>query len=250
MTLHVLINNSDGVLSIKWSRPDRLNAFDASMLEDAAQAINDVPNDVRAIVISGEGRAFSAGGDFKSGITIETVDSGHRLVRAIVRSRVPVISGVNGPAVGMACSIAVAADIALARRSAYFLLAFVNIGMMPDGGATELIGASIGRARANSMAMLGNRLSADDAMEAGLIYRSVADEAYDAELAALVQKVKNGPTKAFTAMKGAISATTLTHLDEALDRERAGQVPLFETEDAKEGALAFREKREPVFRGR
>ncbi|SFU26658.1 enoyl-CoA hydratase-related protein [Paraburkholderia aspalathi] len=250
MTQHVLINNSDGVLSIKWNRPDRLNAFDASMLEDAAQAINDVPNDVRAIVISGEGRAFSAGGDFKSGITIETVDSGHRLVRAIVRSRVPVISGVNGPAVGMACSIAVAADIALARRSAYFLLAFVNIGMMPDGGATELIGASIGRARANSMAMLGNRLSADDAMEAGLIYRSVADEAYDAELAALVQKVKNGPTKAFTAMKGAISATTLTHLDEALDRERAGQVPLFETEDAKEGALAFREKREPVFRGR
>ncbi|MGQ7935410.1 enoyl-CoA hydratase-related protein [Paraburkholderia sp. D1E] len=250
MTQHVLINNSDGVLSIKWNRPDRLNAFDASMLEDAAQAINDVPNDVRAIVISGEGRAFSAGGDFKSGITIETVDSGHRLVRAIVRSRVPVISGVNGPAAGMACSIAVAADIALARRSAYFLLAFVNIGMMPDGGATELIGASIGRARANSMAMLGNRLSADDAMEAGLIYRSVADEAYDAELAALVQKVKNGPTKAFTAMKGAISATTLTHLDEALDRERAGQVPLFETEDAKEGALAFREKREPVFRGR
>src|SRR5882762_7869845 len=168
MTQHVLINNSDGVLSIRWNRPERLNAFDGSMLEDAAQAINDVPKDVRVIVISGEGRAFSAGGDFKSGINIETVDSGHRLVRAIVHSRVPVISGVNGPAVGMACSIAVAADIALANRSAYFLLAFVNIGMMPDGGATELIGASIGRARANAMAMLGDRLPADDAMQAGL----------------------------------------------------------------------------------
>lgn len=250
MTQHVLVNNSDGILSIKWNRPDRLNAFDASMLEDAAQAINYASDDVRVIVISGEGRAFSAGGDFRSGINIETVDSGHRLVRAIVHSRVPVISGVNGPAVGMACSIAIAADIALARRSAYFLLAFVNIGMMPDGGATELIGASIGRARANSMAMLGDRLSADDAMEAGLIYRSVADDAYDVELAALAKKVKNGPSMAFAAMKGAITATTLSHLDEALDRERDGQVPLFETEDAREGALAFLEKRPPVFRGR
>ena len=250
MTQHVLINNSDGVLSIKWNKTDRLNAFDASMLEIAAQAVNEVSDDVRVITISGEGRAFSSGGDFKSGIDVETVDSGHRLVRAIVRSRVPVVCGVNGPAVGMACSIAVAADIALAKQSAYFLLAFANIGMMPDGGATELIGASIGRARANGMAMLGNRLSADDAMQAGLIYRSVDDETYDAELVALVQKVKNGPTKALAAMKGAITATTLSHLDEALDRERDGQVRLFETEDAREGALAFREKRPPIFRGR
>src|SRR5258708_25713114 len=131
MTQHLLIENSDGVLSIKWNRPERLNAFGASMLEDAAQAISDAPDDVRAIVISGVGRAFSAGGDFNGGVTIETVDSGHRLVRAIVRSRLPVIAAVNGPAVGMACSIAVAADITLAKKSAYFLLAFVNIGMMP-----------------------------------------------------------------------------------------------------------------------
>lgn len=250
MTQHVVIDTSDGVLTIKWNRPDRLNAFDASMLEDAADAISNVSEDVRAVLITGEGRAFSSGGDFKSGISIETVDSGHRLVRAITRARVPVISGVNGPAVGMACSIAVAADIALAKRSAYFLLAFVNIGMMPDGGATELIGASIGRARANAMAMLGTRLPADEAMRSGLIYGSVADEDYDAELAELVQKVKNGPTKALAAMKNAIAATTLSHLDEALDRERHGQVPLFETEDAKEGALAFREKRQANFRGR
>jgi enoyl-CoA hydratase len=250
MTQHVAIDTSDGVLTIKWNRPDRLNAFDASMLEDAADAISNVSDDVRAVLITGEGRAFSSGGDFKSGIGIETVDSGHRLVRAIARARVPVISGVNGPAVGMACSIAVAADIALAKRSAYFLLAFVNIGMMLDGGATELIGASIGRARANAMAMLGTRLPADEAMQSGLVYGSVADEDYDAKLAALVQRVKNGPTRALAAMKNAITATSLSHLDGALDRERYGQVSLFETEDAKEGALAFREKRQPNFRGR
>jgi enoyl-CoA hydratase len=164
MTQHLLIENSDGVLSIKWNRPERLNAFGASMLENAARAINDAPDDVRVIVMSGVGRAFSAGGDFNGGVTIDTVDSGRDLVRAIVRSRLPVIAAVNGPAVGMACSIAVVADTTLARQSAYFLLAFVNIGMMPDGGATELIGAAMGRARANSMAMLGNRLSADEAM--------------------------------------------------------------------------------------
>jgi len=250
MTQHLLIEKSDGVLSIKWNRPDRFNAFDAPMLADATRAIEEVADDVRVIVITGEGRSFSAGGDFKSGINIEMVDVGHRLVRAITNSRVPVIAGVNGPAVGMACSIAVAADMTLAKRSAYFLLAFVNIGVMPDGGATELIGASIGRARASAMAMLGDRLSADDAMQAGLIYRSVDDDAYEAELAALVQKIKNGPTKALVAMKSAIAATTLTHLDEALDRERDAQAPLLRTEDAKEGALAFLGKRPPVFTGR
>jgi enoyl-CoA hydratase len=250
MTKHILIDESAGVLSIKWNRPERLNAFGALMLEDAARAISDASDDVRVIVISGEGRAFSAGGDFNGDMTMDTVDSGHRLIRAIVRSRLPVIGAVNGPAVGMACSIAVAADITIAKRSAYFLLSFVNIGMMPDGGATELIGASIGRARANSLAMLGNRLSADEAMEAGLIHRSAPDEIYDAEVASLVETIKNGPTKAFAAMKRSLSATMLPHLDEALDRERDSQAPLFETEDAREGALAFREKRQPVFRGR
>jgi len=249
MKQNLLIDKSNGILSIKWNRPERLNAFDPSMLEDAAQAVNDASSDVRVIVITGEGRAFSAGGDFDGGITTDAIDSGHRLVRAIVRSSRPVISGVNGPAVGMACSIAVAADITLAKKSAYFLMSFVNIGLMPDGGATELIGASIGRARANSMAMLGERLSADEAMEAGLIYRSVADDAYESELATLVESIRSGPTKAFAAIKGAIAATTLSHLDEALDRERSGQVPLLQSDDAREGALAFRERRPAIFRG-
>ena len=249
MKQNLLIDKSNGILSIKWNRPERLNAFDPSMLEDAAQAVNDASSDVRVIVITGEGRAFSAGSDFDGGITTDAIDSGHRLVRAIVRSSRPVISGVNGPAVGMACSIAVAADITLAKKSAYFLMSFVNIGLMPDGGATELIGASIGRARANSMAMLGERLSADEAMEAGLIYRSVADDAYESELATLVESIRSGPTKAFAAIKGAIAATTLSHLDEALDRERSGQVPLLQSDDAREGALAFRERRPAIFRG-
>jgi enoyl-CoA hydratase len=249
MKLPIIINVADGVLSITWNNPERLNAFSAAMLDAAAEAIETATDDVRVIVLSGVGRAFSSGGDV-SGINIEMVDSGHRLVRAITRARQPVISGVNGPAVGMACSIAVAADLTLAKRSSYFLMAFVNLGVMPDGGSTELLAASIGRARANEMVMLGERLYADAAAHLGLIYKSVADNDYDDELRILVDRIRTGPTRALAATKKAIAATTLTHLDEALDRERASQTGLFETNDGREGLLAFVEKRKAVFLGR
>jgi enoyl-CoA hydratase len=227
----------------------RLNAFNGAMLDAAAEAIETATDDVRVIVLSGTGRAFSSGGDVTD-LNIEMVDSGHRLVRAITRARQPVISGVNGPAVGMACSIAVAADLTLAKRSSYFLMAFVNLGVMPDGGSTELLAASIGRARANEMVMLGKRLHADAAAQLGLIYKSVADNDYDDELRILVDSIRTGPTRALAATKKAIAATTLTHLDEALDRERASQTGLFETNDGREGLRAFVEKRKAVFLGR
>jgi enoyl-CoA hydratase len=150
----------------------------------------------------------------------------------------------------MACSIAVAADLTLAKRSSYFLMAFVNLGVMPDGGSTELLAASIGRARANEMVMLGARLYADEAAQLGLIYKSVADNDYDDELRILVDRIRTGPTQALAATKKAITATTLTHLDEALDRERASQTGLFETNDGREGLRAFVEKRKAVFLGR
>jgi enoyl-CoA hydratase len=181
MSLPIIVSVADDVLSITWNNPVRLNAFNGAMLDAAAEAIETATDDVRVIVLSGTGRAFSSGGDVTD-LNIEMVDSGHRLVRAITRARQPVISGVNGPAVGMACSIAVAADLTLAKRSSYFLMAFVNLGVMPDGGSTELLAASIGRARANEMVMLGERLYADAAAQLGLIYKSVADNDYDDEL--------------------------------------------------------------------
>jgi enoyl-CoA hydratase len=128
-------------------------------------------------------------------------------------------------------------------------MAFVNLGVMPDGGSTELLAASIGRARANEMVMLGERLYADAAAQLGLIYKSVADNDYDDELRILVDRIRTGPTRALAATKKAIAATTLTHLDEALDRERASQTGLFETDDVREGLLAFVEKRKAVFLG-
>ena len=246
----VLVDTTDGVLTITWNEPDRLNAFDADMLNAAATAIEEA-SDVRLIVITGSGRAFSSGAalgpDFDGAATI---DGANRLIRAITRARVPVVSAVNGIAAGVGVSIAIAADITIAKSSSYFLLAFVNVGLMPDGGATELVAASIGRARANRMAMLGERLPADVAAEIGLIHTSLDDEAYDAELATLIDKLGNGPTVALATMKAAITATTLSHLDEALDREREGQVALFSTADFAEGGQAFVEKRRANFGGR
>jgi enoyl-CoA hydratase len=245
----VLLDTTDGVLTITWNEPDRLNALTADMLNDAAAAIEDASG-LRLIVITGSGRAFSSGAALGPGFDgAATLDGANRLVRAITRTPVPVVSAVNGIAAGVGVSIAIAADLTLAKRSGYFLLAFVNIGLMPDGGATELVAASIGRARANRMAMLGERLSADDAAEIGLIHKSLDDEAYDAELAMLVDSLGNGPTVALGAMKAAITATTLSHLDEALDREREGQIALFSTADFVEGGAAFIEKRPATFTG-
>lgn len=250
MSDSVLVDTTDGVLTITWNEPDRLNALTPDMLNAAATAIEDA-SAARLVVITGNGRAFSSGVALGPGFDgPAALDGANRLVGAITRTSVPVVSAVNGIAAGVGVSIAIAADITLAKRSGYFLLAFVNIGLMPDGGATELVAASIGRARANRMAMLGERLSADAAAEIGLIYKSLDDEAYAAELAMLVDKLGHGPTVALGAMKAAITATTLTHLDEALDRERAGQIMLFSTADATEGGQAFVEKRPAEFTGR
>jgi enoyl-CoA hydratase len=248
MTVPIIIDVADDVLSITWNYPERLNALSAAMLSAAAEAIETASDSVRVIVMCGAGRAFSSGGDVR-GLNVEMIESGHRLIRAITRARHPVISGVNGPAVGIGCSVAVAADITLAKRSSYFLMPFAFLGLMPDGGSTELLAASIGRARALEMVMLGEKLSADAAAQLGLIYRSVPDDAYDDELRLLVDKMRNGPTRAFAATKKAIAARTLSHLDEALDRECATQLGLLETSDAGEGRRAFLEKRKAVFVG-
>ncbi|MGB9012493.1 MAG: enoyl-CoA hydratase-related protein [Aeromicrobium sp.] len=251
MTDDLLIETRDHVLTIRWNAPDRLNSLTGEMLHAAAAAIEDAGGDVRCVLITGSGRAFGAGAalgeDFDGAATLVGIN---RLVRAITSAPLPVVAGVNGLAAGASASLALSADLVVARRSAYFLLAFVNIGLMPDGGATELVAASIGRARAMQMAMLGQRLPAADAADTGLIHSVVDDVDFDAEVAALVERLAAGPTLALGRMKAAINASTLPTLDETLDRETEGQAVLFESHDATEGGRAFIEKRPAKFEGR
>lgn len=251
MTAAVEVETSDDVLTITWNDPGRLNGLTDDMVVAATAAIEDAPGSTRVIVVSGNGRAFSTGARLDAPLSgTGPMEAANRLIRAIVASPMPVVAAVNGPAAGFGCSIALAAEITIARQSAYFLLPFVNVGLMPDGGSTAVVAASIGRARASAMALLGDRLSAADAARDGLIHAAVADDDFDEEVGRIVAQLARGPASAYRATKQAIAAATLGQLDEALDRERDLQVQLFTTDDFAEGATAFLQKRRPTFTGR
>ena len=247
---------SDGVLTLTFDRPGVLNAFDDAMSSDFAAALERVAArpEVRVVVVTGAGDAFSAGADI-SGVDaherfdVRALDRANRMVRAVVSCPVPVVAAVNGVAAGVGCSVALAADLVVASSSASFLLAFSRVGLMPDGGATLLVAASVGRARALRMALLAEPLSASDALEAGLVSHVVAPEDLPSRVSSLATRLAAGPPLAFAATKKAINAATLGFLDAALERERTGQTVLLRTADAAEGMRAFNERRRPVFRG-
>jgi enoyl-CoA hydratase/carnithine racemase len=253
----ILVDRAGTVLRITFNRPASLNAFSTEMLDRAAEAVESSGSDaaVRLVVLTGNGRAFSAGADLASeeadGLPgVDTIDAANRLTRAIREVPKPVLAAVNGPAVGVGCSFALAADITVSKESAYFLLAFANVGLMPDGGATALIPATAGRARAARMAFLAERIPAPLALDWGLITHVVADDAFDAEVEQLTTRLANGPTEAYARTKRAFNATALAALPQALDIEREGQSALFGTDDFAEGVGAFRGKRTPRFTGK
>src|SRR5919202_112062 len=185
-----------GELRIELNRPEALNAWDKQLGDDLRAAVERAgAGDVRAVVVTGAGRAFSSGADLKAGF--DPTPEGHPDVQSALRDRYhpviaglrrlpkPVLAAVNGPAVGIGCSLALACDLILARDSAYFLLAFVNIGLVPDGGASLLLPERVGLARAAEMALLGERIPAPQAAAWGLANRAVADDAFEAEVDAL-----------------------------------------------------------------
>lgn len=250
MSESLLVETADGVLTITWNDPDRLNGLTGDMLDAASDAVEGIDASTRVIVFTGAGRAFTTGARLDETISgTEPMDRANRLIRAITSSPVPVVAAVNGPAAGFGASVAFAADITVAGQSAYFLLPFTNIGLMPDGGATAVVAASIGRARASAMALLGERLPAADAADAGLIHAAVADAELEATVHTIVTRLATGAGVAYRATKEAIAAATLGNLDAALDRERDLQVQLFDTADFAEGTTAFVQKRAPKFVG-
>ncbi len=175
------------------------------------------------------------------------MDVANAAVRAIVEVPVPVVAAVNGPAAGVGVSLALAADLTYAAESAYFLLAFVGIGLMPDGGASLLVPAAIGRARAAEMALLGERVAAVDADRVGLVSRTLPDVELAEHARAVAARLASGPRRALELTKRSLNAVTLDALDRALEREKEGQAELLGSADFAEGAAAMLQKRRPRF---
>ncbi|MGP3982581.1 enoyl-CoA hydratase-related protein [Streptomyces sp. KR80] len=266
---YLLADEDDGVLRIVFNRPQRLNALTAAVLRAAADAVEKAAADpaIRVITLTGTGRAFCTGADLTdvghgmasagvsgavrdaSGATEDGIDAANRLIRAIADAPKPVVAVVNGPAAGVGCSIATACDLIWAAESAYFLLAFANVGLMPDGGTTATIPAAIGRARAARMALLAERVPAQRAFDWGLISAVVPDDQLAAEADKVIAALATGPTAAYAETKRALRASALAGLDHALSQERAGQLRLFERADFTEGVRAFREHRPARFTG-
>jgi enoyl-CoA hydratase len=249
---------SDGVLAVTLNRPDSLNSLTAVMLDTIADTMERAATDpaVRVVRLGGAGRGFSSGAGISAedhanpganGTPSDTLGAANRAVRSIVVLPKPVVSVVQGPAAGVGVSLAIAADVILASEKAYFLLAFTKIGLMPDGGASALVAASIGRTRAMRMALLAERLSAADALTAGLVSAVHPADELEAEVNAVIETLKSGPAVALRRTKDAINAATLTELDGALQRETEGQLSLLSSHDFGEGAKAFQQRRPATF---
>jgi enoyl-CoA hydratase len=245
-----------GVLRLTLDRPGRLNAMTAAMSDRIAGELEGAAarDDVRVVLLAGTGRAFSSGADLSGAdahenFDVTSLDRANRIIRAIVSLDKPCVAAVAGIAAGVGCSAALACDLVVASESASFLLAFARIGLMPDGGATATVAASVGRARAMRMALLGEALPAREAYAAGLVSHLATDDGFDETVAQVVSTLAAGPPLSYAATKKAVNAATLGHLHDALERERTGQTVLLRTADVAEGMRAFGEKRRPVFRG-
>ncbi|HET8560440.1 MAG TPA: enoyl-CoA hydratase [Marmoricola sp.] len=253
----VQVRVEGGALRLTLTRPDRLNALSEEMTRVVTEALEAAVSldEVRCVVVTGSGGSFSAGADVAGEAAherfdVRALDAANRLARAVTTLDKPVVASVNGIAAGVGCSLALACDLVVAARSAQFLLAFTRLGLMPDGGTSWTVAASVGRARAMRMALLAEPMSAQEAYDAGLASHLVEDEDLDGLVAQLVRRLTSGPPLAFAATKKAVNAATLAGLHDALERERVGQTVLLRTEDAAEGMRAFGEKRRPTFRGR
>ncbi len=261
---HIVYDEADGLVTVTINRPEKLNALAAQTLEELIHAVDRVRDEgaARALLLTGKGRAFCSGADLTAGGSEEPrlpagpPDAGamletlyNPLLERMRRLPVPLVVAVNGVAAGGGCGYALAGDIVIAARSAYFLQPFANIGLVPDVGSTWMLPRLIGRARANAMMMLGERISADQAAGWGMIYKAVEDDALMEEARAVALRLAAGPTRSYGLIRQGIADCLEIGLTDALALERRNQCVAGRTADHGEGVAAFREKRKPVFTG-
>jgi 2-(1,2-epoxy-1,2-dihydrophenyl)acetyl-CoA isomerase len=250
---------SDRVATLAIDRPARMNALTPRVFAELTAAIDTaLEQGARAIVLTGTGGAFCSGADLvgDGGAPMprdlgESLDTSYNpFVRKVAALDVPFLTAINGPAVGAGLGLALLGDISVMARSAYVLLAFVNIGLVPDAGATWLVAKAAGRTKALEMALLGERVSADDALAAGLVTRVVDDAQVLGQTQKLAAKLAAGPSVAIGMIRKQVAAALSLDLEQSLAVERENQTRAGHTSDFAEAVRAFGEKRKPVFEGR
>ena len=255
----IRLDIADNIATITLNRPERLNAMPPQMAEEIGAALDRLDG-ARVVLITGEGRAFCSGADLSARRAGGSVSGGQVAYAALTKSynplmlklaklNVPVITAVNGPAAGIGCSLALASDFAIAGKSAYFLQAFVNIGLVPDGGASWMLARIVGKARATEMMLLGEKISGEKAADWGLVYKCVEDTELMTEAQALAVRLANGPTMALGIMRQNLAAALDADYETALLQEAEGQQVAGDSADAREGAIAFLQKRKAEFKG-
>ncbi|MGH8784658.1 MAG: enoyl-CoA hydratase-related protein [Cupriavidus necator] len=259
MTASVLYQASEGVATLTLNRPDVLNAMNGDLMRELREGVERAAGDasVRAVLITGAGRGFCAGADLaargKDGIT----DSGtllreryHPIIMTLRQMPKPVVTAVNGVAAGAGMSLALAGDVVLAARSASFLQAFSKIGLVPDAGSTYFVPRYAGEMRARALAILAEKIDAEEAQRIGLVWKVHADDALQDEAGKLARHLATMPTMAYGMIKEALNQSFDNDLAAQLEVEATLQSRASRSDDCKEGVAAFMEKRKPQFKGR
>jgi 2-(1,2-epoxy-1,2-dihydrophenyl)acetyl-CoA isomerase len=258
-TQQLLYKVHEGIATITMNRPDKYNSVTREMALAMQTAIDRAAEDdaVRVIVLTGSGKAFCAGQDLKEAIDLDMPDLGqiveqhfNPLVKKMVKCPKPIIAAINGVAAGAGANLAFACDITIATGSAVFIQAFSKIGLIPDSGGTYTLPRLVGHARASALMMLGDKVSAQEAVEMGMIYQAVPDGDFEEVVLKTATKVSKMPTAALALTKEALHHTWTHTLEDQLDMELRLQVTAGNTQDHTEGVTAFVEKRKPSFTGK
>lgn len=254
---NILIEYENSVATIILNRPNVMNALNSQMRAELTDAVTRYSKEARVVVLTGSGSAFCSGQDLGDGNSLQSVDLERTLrdeyeplIRAIVNSPVPTVTALNGAAAGAGANLALAADIVIAKSSAYFVQAFSRIGLIPDVGGTYFLPRAMGLAKAIGSSIFADKIMAAEAHEIGLIYEYIEDDDYDIHLKSRVEYLANGPTVAFAGIKDAMRKSLTNTLDEQLELEAKLQKKCGNTRDFQEGVLAFHEKRDSKFEGR
>ncbi len=252
------LSQKDHLGIITFNRPDVFNSFNKELALALQQALTDYANDssIRAIMITGNGKAFCAGQDLQeavadNGLGIEQIVDEHYnpLVKQLRTIEKPIIAAVNGVAAGAGANIALACDVVVATQSSAFIQAFSKIGLVPDSGGTFMLPRIIGFGKASALMMLGDKVSAEEAEKMGMIYKVVVDDEFVAEAEAIAQKLANMPTKGLAYTKHLLNQSFTNNLNDQLELEKEWQHKATLTKDHNEGVNAFIEKRKPTFTG-